>query len=334
MTKTVLLTGITGFIAKRIAKDLLDAGYAVRGSLRNKDRADEVRTVVATPETQENLSFVELDLGSDDGWDAAMSGVDVLMHTASPFPMNNPKNEDDLIRPAVDGTLRALRAAQAAGAQRVVLTSSMVAIMHVDRPDGHLYTVADWTDTDHPTAGAYVKSKTLAERAAWDFVGDHPEMVLTTVNPGLVTGTPMDAKFGTSLALIERILAGKDPMQPNIGLPIVDLEDVSRLHVDAIARPETGGHRVMAADSYWTLPQVAEMLAEAYPDRKIGTKVAPKWLLRVLGLFDGTVRGVLPSIGFFTPINNSATRTLYGQDFIPARDSLLATARYLADTKG
>ncbi|MEM1303221.1 MAG: SDR family NAD(P)-dependent oxidoreductase, partial [Pseudomonadota bacterium] len=223
--QTILLTGVTGFIAKRIAFDLLAKGYSVRGSLRNSARGDEVRQAIrAHGGDAARLSFVELDLTSDDGWQTAMEGVDAVIHTASPFPLAQPKDENDLIRPAVDGTLRALRAAQAAGVDRVVLTSSMVAIMHVDRPSGHLYTANDWTDVSHPTASPYIKSKTLAEKAAWDFVKDHPEMSLTTVNPGLVLGTPMDTHYGTSLEVVERVLSAKDPMQPDIALPMIDLE--------------------------------------------------------------------------------------------------------------
>ncbi|MEL6798654.1 MAG: NAD-dependent epimerase/dehydratase family protein [Pseudomonadota bacterium] len=202
MPQTVLLTGVTGFIAKRIALDLLNAGHTVRGSLRSAARADEVRDALrphlTDPTALNRLSFVELDLNSDTGWDAALQGTDALMHTASPFPMAQPKDENDIIRPAVDGTLRALRAAQKAGVTRVILTSSVVAIEATDvgtRP----YTPDDWSDPTHPKSNAYYKSKTLAERAAWDFVANHPEMQLTTVNPALVLGTPMDANYGTSL---------------------------------------------------------------------------------------------------------------------------------------
>ena len=139
-----------------------------------------------------------------------MDGADALFHTASPFPLSQPRDENDIIRPAVDGTLRAMRAAQAAGVSRVVLTSSVVAIEATDKAGA--YTEDDWSDPGHPKSNAYYKSKTMAERAAWDFVADNPEMQLTTINPALVLGEPMDGNYGTSLELVERILGGKDPI--------------------------------------------------------------------------------------------------------------------------
>ena len=173
MSQHVLLTGASGFIAKRIALDLLEGGHTVRGSLRSLRRADEVRAALrphlTDAETLDRLSFVELDLTRDAGWEAAMDGMTALVHTASPFPMAPPKDEDELIRPAVDGTLRALRAAQRAGVTRVVMTSSVVAIEANGKVGRETLTEADWSDVENPRSTPYYKSKTLAERAAWDF---------------------------------------------------------------------------------------------------------------------------------------------------------------------
>lgn len=333
--RTALLTGVTGFIAKRIALDLLNAGWAVRGSLRSTGRADEVREAVrpqlADPSALDRLTFVELDLTRDAGWDTAMQGADVLVHTASPFPMSQPKDENELIRPAVDGARRALKAAQAAGVTRVVLTSSVAAVMNAEHPQDHVLTEDDWTDTGHPTATAYDKSKTLAEKAAWAFVADHPEMQLTTINPGLVTGRPLDSHYGTSLQLIERLFSGKDPAQPNFGLPIVDVADVSAMHVRALERPETAGRRYLAADSWAMLPEIADWLKQAHPDRKISTRVAPKWLLRLLSPFDPAVRSVLPTVGRRFQVSNQRARTELDIRFVPARESVLATAEFLKE---
>ncbi|MGR3435220.1 MAG: NAD-dependent epimerase/dehydratase family protein [Shimia sp.] len=324
--KTVLLTGISGFIAKRIARDLLARGYAVRGSLRSMGRADEVRAAVGDGP----LDFVELDLTRDDGWEAAMEGVDALIHTASPFPIENPKHPDELIRPAVDGTLRALRAAHGAGVRRVVLTSSMVAIMQVERPRNHKFTGRDWTDLDHPTAAPYHRSKTLAERAAWDFVKAHPGMHLTAVNPGLVVGTPMDAHTGASLSLIERVMAAKDPMQPDLQLPVVDIADVADLHIRALEQDATIGHRLLATADMWTLPEIAELLAQTYPQRGIKTRTAPRWLLSVLQFADPQVKAVMPALGRKIAVDTTATRDLTGIDFVPGREALLAAAAWVA----
>jgi dihydroflavonol-4-reductase len=317
MSRPVVLTGITGFIAKRIALDLLEAGHSVRGSLRKLSRADEVRNAIrprlSDPAALDRLEFVELDLGRDEGWTDAMEGAQALLHTASPFPLSSPKDENDLIRPAVEGTRRALRAAQAAGVARVVLTSSVAAISAKDKRGA--FTEEDWTDVTHPEATAYTKSKTLAERAAWDFVKEHPEMRLTAINPALVLGEPLDRHYGSSLSLIERILSGKDPMQPDFGFGIVDVADISAMHVAALGRDESVGHRFIGANGTMTMPRIAQHLAARHPDRGIATRIAPKPLLRVMGLFDPSVRMILPAIGRAPQLDNSKARHILGIDF-------------------
>jgi len=317
MPKTVLLTGISGFIAKRIALDLLNAGHTVRGSVRSDGRADEVRAAIRPllddPAVLDRLGFVVLDLTQDGGWSDAMAGVDVLMHTASPFPMTQPSDEDQIIRPAVDGTLRALQAAQSAGVTRVILTSSVVAIEAKDKAGP--YTEADWSDTTHPKSSAYYKSKTLAERAAWDFVEAHPEMKLTTINPALVLGMPLDQHYGTSLSLIERILGGKDPMMPDIGFGVVDVADISAMHIAAMDRDEAIGKRFIGSNGTMTMPRIAQHLAARFPDRKIATRIAPKFMLRVLSLFDPSIKTVLPAIGRTPHFDNSRARDILGITF-------------------
>lgn len=332
MTHTVLLTGITGFIAKRITLDLLNAGHFVRGTLRSTTRADEVREAVrphlADAAALERLTFVELDLTRDAGWTEAAQGCDVLMHTASPFPMASPKDENDIIRPAVDGTLRALRAAQAAGITRVVLTSSVVAIEANDNPNPQ--TPANWTDISNPRASTYYKSKTLAEKAAWDFVAKHPEIQLTTINPALVLGTPLDRHYGTSLNLIERIMAGKDPMMPDLGFAVVDVADISAMHIAAMDRPGSAGHRYIGAAASLTMLKIAIHIAAAYPDRKIATRQAPKWLLRVLALVDPSIRTILPQIGHRPVFDTSATTRDLGITFTPATTAIDRAAAAVA----
>jgi dihydroflavonol-4-reductase len=320
MPHHVLLTGASGFIAKRITLDLLDAGHTVRGSLRSLKRADEVRAAVRPhlrdPDALDRLSFVELDLTRDQGWAEAMAGMTALIHTASPFPMAPPRDENELIRPAVDGTLRALRAAQSAGVMRVVLTSSVVAIEANAKVGREKLTEADWSDVTHPRSTPYYKSKTLAERAAWDFVAQHPEMQLTTINPSLVLGRPLDADFGTSLQLIERILSGKDPMQPDIGFGIVDVADVSAMHVRALEQPESAGKRYIASGPSASMPEVARHLAARFPNRRIATRVAPVFVLRLLGLFDRSVQTVLPALGAPPVFDGSRARKELGIEFI------------------
>ncbi len=329
--KTVLITGIGGFIAKRLAADLLAAGHVVTGSLRDPDRAGEVRGALAArlgADPGERLRFVTLDLTADAGWTAAAAGADVMMHTASPFPLVQPRDPETLARPAVDGTLRALRAARDAGVGRVILTSSLVAVMYTGGGSG-VRGPGDWTDPEGPGANPYDRSKTLAERAAWDFAAAHPAIALTTVNPGLVAGRPIDARHGTSLDLIDRFLAGRDPALPNFGVPVVDVGDVAALHVAAMGRPETAGKRLLAAEAFLTVPEMARMLAAAYPDRRIATRVAPNWAVRLLSRVDPTLRTVVPNLGLRLEIDTSETRALTGIAFRPAADAILDSAAYL-----
>ena len=245
---TVLVTGATGFIAKHVVLELLNAGHRVVGSLRTESRRDEVRDAVrphlsSADDLDQRLRFVTLDLNDDGGWAEAMSGVDVLMHTASPLPMKQPRDENELVRPAVEGTLRALRAAHAAGIRRVVLTSSTAAVTH--RPPGlekDKFDESDWSDPSWTGMSPYTKSKTLAERAAWDFVeNEAPDMQLTAINPCLVLGRPLDDHYGTSLRVVERLLRGKDPLLPKVGMGIVDVTDVARMHVRALTADGRAG---------------------------------------------------------------------------------------------
>ena len=239
---TVLLTGASGYIGKHITLQLLNQGYKVRASVRKLSKSAEVRDAVFphladSSNLDSRLTFVELDLEKDSGWSDALNGIDVLLHTASPFPLVSPKDENDLIRPAVEGTLRALRAAKNSGVKRVILTSSVAAIYGRELPSGvESYDETMWTDINHPVGSvAYTKSKTLAEKAAWDFIkSDAPEIALTTINPVLVLGAPLDKNFGSSISLVERILNGKDPMLPDLKFAIVDVRDVATMHVDAI----------------------------------------------------------------------------------------------------
>ena len=192
MPRTILVTGITGFIAKKIAYDLLARGDTVRGTLRKSARSQEVRAALSDlpPEALARLTFVEADLMTDRGWAEAMGGVDGVIHTASPFPLSKPKDDSQIIGPAVEGTKRVLRSAHKAGVRRVVLTSSMEAVMH--GVSSNPLTEADWSDPEALTCSPYTRSKIFAERAAWEFVKSHPEMQLSVINPGLVCGTPMD----------------------------------------------------------------------------------------------------------------------------------------------
>lgn len=325
MTK-VLVTGASGFIAKHIVRELLEQGHEVRASIRSDRRRDEL--VALFPDAE--LEFATLDLTKDDGWDDALAGVDVLMHTASPFPAEEPKDPQELIRPAVDGTRRALHAAQAAGVVRVILTSSCAAIYKDSaKPPMDRSTEANWTDPDADDVSAYEASKTLAERAAWKFVDEHPEMQLTTICPGGVFGPPMDDEYGTSLEYVERFLEAKDPMYPNINLPAVDVRDVARMHVAALDNDDTIGERFAANAGAITMVEAASILAEAYPDRKIKTRQAPDWLIKVMGRFVPMMRTVVGNLGRNSDVDASKAERVMGFTYIPTADALRASATAL-----
>lgn len=330
MASTILLTGITGFIARHCAVAVLNAGYSVRATLRDPAKGDalraDLRPHLTDPAALDRLSLHRADLTSDTGWTEAASGADVLVHTASPFPIAQPKNPEEVIRPAVDGTLRALRAAHAVGIRRAVLTSSCVAILQDGRRSEH--DEGDWCDPDSPTATPYARSKTLAERAGWEFTRANG-MALTTVNPGLVLGPPIGTEAGSSVGVIGRLLAAKDPMQPPIGLPVVDVRDVAQMHLKAVQDPALAGSRFIASAGSLSFAEMARILRQAYPDRRIAQQVAPQWMVRLLALFDPEVRSILPKLGYVETVSNARAVERMGIRFIPPAEALLATARWL-----
>lgn len=330
MARRILVTGITGFIAKRIAYDLLAQGETVRGTLRKASRGEEVRAALAElgPEALDRLSFVEADLMADAGWAGAMEGIDAVIHTASPFPLSKPRNEAEIIAPAVEGTKRVLQAAQAAGVTRVVLTSSMEAVMHGVTSDP--MTERDWSNPKAPTCSAYTRSKIFAEEAAWEFIEDHHEMELTVINPGLVCGTPMDRHTGSSVEVVERLMAGKDPAVPEFELPVVDIADVSACHVAALDTPESIGKRYICAERFISFPDMARALKAEFPDRKIPTRRAPNWLISVLALFDAQVALIKPMLGKKMRLSHDAATRDLGVEFVPATEAVLRTGRFLA----
>ena len=334
---TVLLTGASGYIGKHITLQLLNQGYKVRASVRSLAKSAEVKNAVKpylldSSDLDSRLTFVELNLDKDLGWDTALKGIDVLMHTASPFPIASPKDENELIRPAVDGTLRALKAAKSAGVNRVILTSSNAAVYGCDLPAGKSeYDETMWTDVNHPIGRvAYTKSKTLAEKAAWDFVSSQaPQIELTTINPVLVLGAPLDNNFGSSISVVERIMKGKDPMLPDLRFSIVDVQDVAQMHVQAIKNDATKGERILAASETYSFVGIAKYIKSIYPKSKIKTGKAPSALIKFLSLFDGEIKAVLPLLGKPMITSNKKAQKLLGIKFIPVEVTLKESAAYL-----
>ncbi len=323
----VLVTGASGFIAKHIVRELLEQGYQVRGSIRSDKREAEIQALFPDAD----IEYVKLDLSSDDGWDAALAGVDVLMHTASPFPGEEPDDRMELIRPAVDGTKRALNAANDAGVKRVILTSSCVAIYKDPaKPPMEQSSEANWTDPDGSGVSGYEASKTMAEKAAWDLAEQHG-LQLTTINPGVVFGPAMDANYGTSLELVEQILGGDFPAYPNINVPAVDVRDVARMHVAAIGNDNTIGERFAANSGAIYLIDAARALAKAYPDKKLKLRKAPDLMLKIAGRFDKRMAQVVGSLGRNMDVDGSKAERTMGFTYIPTTEALLAAADYVTN---
>lgn len=334
MSRSVLVTGASGFIAQQVVLDLLEQGHRVRGTVRSTARAGALRDALAPHSARaDELELVEADLESDKGWSEAARGVDVIHHIASPFPMAAPKNPDDLIRPARDGALRVLRAARAAGVPRVVMTSSCAAIAYGRLPLPEKFTEADWTDPSNTAdCSAYVQSKCIAERAAWDYVaGEGRGIALTTINPVAVLGPIRSAQVKTSVGIVAQLMQGKFPALPNAGIQVVDVRDVSAAHLKAMDDDATAGERYILSDSFYWLRDFARVLREAYPSysSKIPTRALPDFVVRLLANFSGDMKTIAKELGKRRYSSSAKVRSLLGRDLIPGDDAIRASAETL-----
>jgi nucleoside-diphosphate-sugar epimerase len=331
----VLVTGGSGFVGVHCILQLLEQGYSVRTTVRSAAREADVRSMLATGgvDAGERLSFAVADLASDDGWANAAVGCSYVLHVASPFPLRPPKHEDELIIPAHDGALRVLRAARAAGVRRVVMTSSFAAIGYGHPEQTRTFDERDWTDPRSKEMTAYVKSKAVAERAAWDFINAEPGGTeLTVVNPVGIFGPVLGPDFATSIQIVKMMLEGKMPGCPRISFGVVDVRDVADLHLRAMTNPAAAGERFLAvAGESVSMVAAAKILRAGLGDaaRRTPTRELPDWAVRQLAVFDSSVRGILPELGKRKSATHAKARQMLGWSPRPNEEAILATGESL-----
>ena len=336
MSRKVFLSGISGFLASHIALQMLKAGIAVTGSVRSNIKGKQIREVMRQHGADTSLlSIVELDLLKDEGWQEALKGHDYLIHTASPFVTTMPKDPQELVKPAVEGAQRAIKAGLAANVKHIVFTSSMTAVVHGHGKDStRQLTGEDWTNIEGRDVNAYVLSKTLAERKAWEIVEEAGKRdIMTVINPGLILGPVLENDIGTSGELIQKMLKGGFPGSPNIGMSCIDVRDAAEIHINAMDNENFFGKRCLASGPPIQLVDLAKILAKQFPSyaKKLPTYLLPNFVVRLVALFDGDAKTASRSLGHKYNVDTSAAKKLLGRDLIPDEISSRDMAQSIID---
>ncbi len=333
MPGTVLVTGGSGFIAGHCVLRLLEQGHEVRTTVRSLAREASVRAALtdAGMVRGEALTFVAADLTADAGWAEAVAGVDTVLHVASPVRPGHVEDEDSLIVPAREGALRVLGAARDAGVRRVVLTSAFHAVGWGHPHDDHVFTEADWTVLDGPGSDAYARSKTLAERAAWDFVdagGAGPELV--TILPVAVLGPVLGGDVSGANHLVETMLAGELPGFPDVWIPVVDVRDVAAAHVLAVGVPAAAGQRfLLSSGPALPLRRIGEILRAHLGDdaARVPRRAIPSVVIRVASRFRPELRAVAPDLGYARRVSSEHARSVLGWEARDPEEAVVAAGR-------
>ncbi|GAA3432752.1 NAD-dependent epimerase/dehydratase family protein [Kutzneria kofuensis] len=332
MAETVLVTGGTGYVAGWCVAELLKRGYTVRTTVRSAAKGEQVRRAVSTEvDPEDRLGFAVADLTGDDGWAQAMAGVDHVLHVASPLGIDHSGDAESLIVPARDGTLRVLRAATAAGVQRVVMTSAANTASPSSYRDEGVSDETVWTDLNDPTLQPYRRSKTAAERAAWDFMASYDgPTTLTTILPGAVFGPVLSAGTVGSVQIIGRLIRGM-PGTPRIGLEIVDVRDLADAHIRAMTSPEAAGQRFLATGEFMWMLDMALALRSGLGEAgaKAPTRNLPNVAVRGLALFDRNLREIMPALGRRAVHTTAKAERVLGWKSRPAAETVVACGQSL-----
>ena len=332
MTDKVLLTGVSGWIAKHTAIELLNKGYEVLGTVRNNNLIDQTRQTIGKYAPIEKLSFVELDLLKDEGWNEAAKGCKYIFHIASPFPIKVSKNREVLLPVAVDGTIRVLNAGLNAGVEQIIKTSSIVAMFRKpNRTNPYTFGENDWTD-ENWTEGVndYFLSKTKAEKAAWELMESKGlKNKLTTICPGGVFGDALDKKGGTSIEYVRQFMAGKFPGAPKFAVLISDVRDIAKAHVACIGNTKVGGRRLIVGKEVKKLVELSQLMAEAMPEyaKKLPKKELPNFMVKLISYIDSSAKTMIPDLGIMMQTDPTYAEKLLGFEFKAAKDCMAENAK-------
>nr|WP_028657874.1 NAD-dependent epimerase/dehydratase family protein [Novosphingobium sp. B-7] len=334
MGGTVLVTGGSGYIAGYIIRALLDEGWTVNTTVRDLAREAQLRAQLGG--SYATLRFFKADLMDDKGWRAAMDGCSHVCHVASPITVQAPRQEDDLILPAREGALRALRFARAAGVERFVQTSSVAAIVYGHGKGIRRFTEADWTDTDGPGVHAYAKSKTLAERAAREWIAREGRgMEFVSINPSVVLGPVWGEDYSTSIELVRQLLAGAVPGCADLGFGVVDVRDVAALHVRALTEPGIDGERFIASGPFLKMIDIARILRQQLGQqaRRVPLRHVPDWMVHALALVNPMVRQVTGELGNVRDTDAGHALSRLGWATRPVEQTIADCAQSLIETR-
>jgi nucleoside-diphosphate-sugar epimerase len=332
---TILVTGGSGFIGSHTVLQLLGAGHQVRTTIRSLKREGDVRAMLKEggAEPGDRLSFFAADLTNDAGWRGAVAGCEYVLHVASPLPTTVPKNEDELIVPAREGTLRVLRASRDAGVKRVVLTSSFAAIGYGQKQRNTPFNETDWTDPDGDDVLPYTKSKVLAERAAWDFVAkEGGGLELSVVNPVGVFGPVLGPDYSASILIVQRQMDGAMPGAPRLYFGVVDVRDAAELHIRAMTHPAAKGERFLAVSGdFMSMLDIARLLRNRMGAwaKRVPTREVPNWVFRLVAIKDPAAKQLLPELGKMKNATNEKAIRMLGWAPRSREEAIVATAESL-----